>query len=54
MGLALAAALVAATAAIYLLVLPAWLFRAAVATVALAWAGHVAAVVLHNRRLDRR
>ncbi len=53
-GAALVTALVLATAAIYVLVLPAWLFRAAVAAVALAWAAHVLHVAGHNRALDRR
>ena len=52
LGAALLVGLVASTALIYLAALPAWLFRAAVAVAALAWAGHVAAVVLHNRALD--
>ena len=53
LGASLLLGLIAATAAIYLAALPGWLFKAAVAVTALAWAGHIAAVALHNRALDR-
>ena len=39
--------------AVVLLRLPPVLIRASLLVLALAWAGHVASVVLHNRRLDR-
>ena len=53
LGAGLLLGLIAATALIYVLAWPAWLFKAAVGAAALGWAGHVLTVTLHNRRLDR-
>ena len=49
LGAALLAALVIATTLIYVLALPAWLFKAAVGAAGIAWAGHVAWAALGDR-----